>query len=206
MTTLSAQDLTNLRTRPSGVIPHLSILHPVALLTALVNNGSIARGARTVAYDGGSGSGFATIAAGMTLIVTTSVGQFRARVKTITGNQTSGTITLGENQIPWADNLVFSIYHNREIWTIPPTIRNGYQFKDYEFIYSDQGLKPTPVVVMGGHRAGQLSAGSVVFNLDASGSYATAQGASVSAYLWSCVHNGGGGSGIVGAQYLSIRL
>jgi len=196
MTVLNATQLTNLRTRQHATAPYLSILHPVALLTATVNNGSIAAGARTIAYDGGSGSGFATIAAGMTLIVTTSVGQFKARIKSISGSQSTGSISIGENAIPWGDNQVFSIYHYREIWVIPPTIRGGIQYKDFDIPYSDQGLKPTPILIMGGHRAGRLAAGTITFDLDASASYAMAQGASVASYIWSCVHNGGGTSGI----------
>lgn len=203
MAVLSSTDLTNLRSRVSAAKFYLSVLHPATLLTAKVNNGSIARGARSIAYDTGSGSGYPTITAGQTLEVVTATGTRKARIKTITGSAANGTITVGENDLPWADNQDFTILHNYEIWTIPPTIRNGIFYKDYEYNYYDQHLKPTPIVVMGSHRAKFLSGGSAIFNLNASASYAVAQGATISNFYWTCVKNGGGSSGITIANQAS---
>lgn len=196
MATLSAGNLVSLRTQIQRASPRLSILRPVVLLDGLVNNAAIARGARTIAFDNGSGGGFATIEAGQTLIVTTSDGLQRVRVKEITGSQSSGSIVVAENSINWADNQAFSIYHNYEIWPIPLTIRGGVFFKDYSIAYSDQNATPNPIALIGSHRVGTLSAGTVAFALNSSSSYAIANGASISSRVWSCAHNGGGTTGI----------
>lgn len=77
MATLTAGDLTNLRTKTHRITPYLSICQPVTLLTADVNNGSITRGERSIAYDGGSSpsaDAFNAIAEGQTLAVDTATG------------------------------------------------------------------------------------------------------------------------------------
>ena len=196
MSTLSAGQLVDLRTKKQTSSFKLSILKPVALLTALVNNVAIARGARTIAFDTGTGSGFATIEAGQTLIVTTADGLQRVRVKSISGSQASGSIVVAENSISWADNQAFSIYHLYDIWPIPLTIRGGVFFKDYDLAYSTQNLTPNPVAIIGSHRTGTLVAGTIDFSLNSSSSYAIASGATISSRVWSCVHMGGGTSGI----------
>lgn len=196
MTVLTSQDLENLRDKQHAGIFYLSVLHPQTLLSALVNDAGIERGERAIVYDTGSGSGFATVAAGQTLQVITATGTRKARVKSITGSQSAGTIVIGENPLSWGNNQALSILHNYEIWTIPPTIRNGVFYKDFNLQYSDQHLKPSPIVIMGGHRAKFLTAGEAVFQLDASASYAVAPAATISAYNWTCVHNGGGASGV----------
>lgn len=155
MATLSPTDLTNLRTTRGAITPYLSVFQPVTLLTAQVNNGSIARGARTIAYDNGTGSGFSTIAAGQPLLVQTSVGVKRVRIKSITGSQSTGTITIAENgHIPWADNQVITVLHDYPIWTIPPCIRGGVFYKDYNTQYGGQNLTPTPIAIAGPDKAG----------------------------------------------------
>lgn len=200
MSTISPTDL---RTKTARASTFLSIFQPATLLTGLVNNGAITRGARSIIYDSGTGSGFATITAGQTLEVDTVYGTKRVRIKSITGSQASGTITVDENAIIWGDNLVIRIFHLYEVHPAPPAIRSGVFYKFFDTIYSNQNSQPNPVVIMGSHRADTLTAGSVVFNLDASGSYAVAQGATISSYLWTCVHNGGGTTGITIASAAS---
>lgn len=200
---MATVSVTNLRTQTAQASTFLSIFQPATLLTALVNNGSITRGARSIVFDSGTGSGFATITAGQTLEVDTVYGTKRVRIKSITGSQASGTITVDENAIIWGDNLPIRIFHLYEVHPAPPAIRSGVFYKFFDTVYSNQNLTPNPVVIMGSHRADTLTAGSVVFNLDASGSYAVAQGATISSYLWTCVHNGGGTTGITIASAAS---
>lgn len=187
---------TDLRTKRASCGVYLSILQPVTLLTAQINNASIARGDRSIAYDSGTGSGFSAITAGQTLEVDTADGTYKIRVKSITGNQTSGTITVDENGIVWADNQTLRIKHLYEPHPIPPAIRSGVFYKFYNTTYSNQNSQPNPVAIIGSHRAGLLSSGSITFQLNSSSSYAIANGASISSRVWSCVRNGGGTSGI----------
>ena len=196
MATISAPDLVLLRTAINKVTPYFSVLQPTTLLTALVNNASATRGMRTIAYDGGTGSGFSTIEAGQTLEVDTADGTFRTRVKSITGNQTSGSIVVDENPLVWLDNQVIRVIHSYDIQPIPPVIRSQIFYKFYDLVFSDQTVEPPPVAIIGSHLAGFLSAGSIVFQLNSSSSYAIADGASISSRVWSCVHMGGGTTGI----------
>lgn len=187
---------TDLRTKRQASALHLSIFQPATLLTAQVNNGSIARGARSIAFDNGSGSGYSTIAANMLLEVDTNDGTEWVTVRSITGSQSSGTITVRENGINWGDNDVIRIKHFYPLVPIPPTIRSRIFYKDYNTSYTNQNSQPNPVAIIGSHLVGRLSAGSVAFSLNSSSSYAVANGASISSRVWSCVHNGGGTSGI----------
>lgn len=198
MATLSAGDLTNLRTKQHHANLYLSVFQPASLLVAQVANASIARGARSIAYDTGSGTAaeYATIEAGQTLEVDTATGTEYVRVKAITGNQVSGTITVAENGIVWDDNQVIRIKHNYELWPVFPAIRSGVFYKDYNVSYSNQNSRPDPVAIIGPHLCGFLSAGSIAFSLNSSSSYAIASGATVSSRVWSCVHNGGGTGGV----------
>lgn len=196
MATISAGDLVKLRAQIGRSSIFLSPFQPVTLLTALVNNGAITRGARSVIYDTGSGSGFATIEAGQLLEVDTNDGLKWVRVKSISGTQTAGTVVVDENSIDWSDNVALRIKHFYPIVAAPPTIRSGVFYKFFDRAYGGENLTTFPVAIMGSHRAGFLSSGSIAFALSASASYATAQGASISSYLWSCVHNGGGVGGV----------
>src|SRR3990172_719955 len=99
MSTLSAGNLVDLRTKRQASSIYLSSFQPVTLLSALVNNVAITRGARSIVYDSGAGSGFATIEAGQLLEVDTVDGLKWVRVRSITGTQTAGTVVVDENSI-----------------------------------------------------------------------------------------------------------
>lgn len=196
MATISAPNLVLLRTNINRVTPYLSVLRPSILLSAQVD-GLHARGARTIAYDSGSSSSFSTIEAGQTVWFYTSDGIVRSRIKSITGVASSGSFEIDENGIgPLADNTVLEIYHNYEIVPIPPVIRSQIFYKFFDLVFVDQTIEPPPVAIIGSHLAGFLSAGSIVFQLNSSSSYAIADGASISSRVWSCVHMGGGTTGI----------
>lgn len=170
MATISAPDLVLLRTTQHKLTPRLSVMQPVALLTARVNNGAIARGARSIAYDGGGGSGFATIEANQTLWVGTSAGAYNVgtvRVKAIAGNQAAGTITVAENGIDWVDDLYLTVLHNYEIWPIPLRVSGGVFYIDYDVTFSGQTSQPPPVAIAGSHRAARLTQTSITATIDA---------------------------------------
>lgn len=197
MTTLSAGNLTSLRSTKHHTNLYLSILKPVDLLVATVN-GAHNRGARSVSFNNGTGSGFSRIAANQPLIVETATGDEIVRVKSASGTQSSGSISLAENGIVWGSGDTFRIkYDHSQIWPIPPAIRSGVFFKDYNIQFqTGYATQPSPVVVMGSHLAGFLSSGSIAFNLNSSSSYAIADGASISSRVWSCVRDDGSTAGI----------
>lgn len=172
------------------------------MLSALVN-GSFDRGARSINYDTGSGAGFASILAGMTLQVETAYGPEIVRVKSISGNQSSGTITLAENGIVWGNNDAIEISHQFEIWPVPPGILNGVFYRDFNVAFPGFPAAAPPVAISQGVLAGFLSAGSIQFTITLADSYAIANGATISSYSHSVVHNGGGTSGITIASAAS---
>lgn len=192
MATISAPDLAKLRTNVHRSSFYLSVFQPVVLLQSLVT-GSPTRGQRAVQYNTGTGTAgqFAAIEAYQLVEIVTSTGTESVRLKSITGNQVTGTITIDENDIAAANGDVIRVLHFYPLVAIPPAIRGGVFYKFFDVVYSDGNSKPPPVAIIGPHLVGVLSAGSVAFSLNSSSSYAVAQGATISSRVWSCVHNGG---------------
>lgn len=208
MTTISPTNLRPPTVHKSNL--YLSILAPATLLSAQIN-GSPGRGGRTVNFDNGTGSatGYGVVSAAVTagsnanigtalmVEVTTAYGVEIIRVKSISGNASSGTLTLAEHAVVLADNQAIVIKHFFQIAPVPPAIRSQVFYKDFNITFAaSYATQANPVANIGQHFAGFLSAGSLALSLNAGGSYAVASGASISSHLWACVHNGGGTGGI----------
>lgn len=186
MATLDATQLSNLRTQQQAARLFLSVFKPTTLLTALINEPSATRGDRSLAYDGGSGSGFATIAQGQPLIFNGR----KVRIKAISGSQSSGTITLAENAEDWADNAPITVEHDYPLFPILPAFDadTGVFTKDTGTAasgetYTDQNSEPPPVCVVGaGAFVGYYQGTNVVFNVDLTNSYAIADSETISSY------------------------
>lgn len=183
MASLSAGDLTKLRTGQFASTPYLSVLQPATILSATVD-GAHNRGARSIAYTGGTGSAaeFALIGEGQTLEVDTDDGTKKVRVKSITGDESSGTITVDENGIVWGAGDSIRIKFEYRIWPVFPRISGGIFYKYYDLAYSDQNTQPPPVAIAGPHQAAFLPAdttGTIAAQVSASGDdgYATSAGA-----------------------------
>jgi hypothetical protein len=167
MAVMSAGSLINLRTKTARATPYISILQPATLLTAQTN-GAFARGTRTFLYNTGTGTAgqFATIQAGQTIWFYTDIGIQRSRIKSITGDEVSGSFEIDENDICGSagnvpDNTIIEIYHVWEIQPIPPVIRSQVFYKFYSISYTDQNEEPTPVAIAGPHRAFYASPGTI---------------------------------------------
>jgi hypothetical protein len=182
---------------------YLSVSRPRTLLTGQVNNGSIARGATSIAYDNGAGSGYSSIQAGQVLQVVTATRTEAVRIKAISGSQTSGTITVASNSILWGDNQALTVIEDYPIVPKNPYFNiSGAFYKDGDIAYSDQNEEPPPVVIAGPHRAQFLDdEGETYFQFRQSDCYAIAPGASLSSLAVSVapsagvtITNEGGGS------------
>lgn len=152
MPTLSAPDLVKLRTGQQAARLYLSVYKPTTLLTALINEPSAVPGQREIDYDGGTGTGFSLIEGGQPLIFNGR----KVRIKSITGNQTSGTITLAENSEVWADNAVITVQHDYPLFPMLPSFDAETEefFKDIGtgasgVAYTDENEEPPPVCVVG---------------------------------------------------------
>ena len=171
--------------------------------TGRVNDASIARGAQTIAYDGGSMQGnfaFADLTEGLMVWFGSSAGADdlgRRLLLSITGTATSGSMIIDWNDdLELADNSYISLIHFRPPWpkfswfstangfykSGPPSGSGGAGVD-----YSDQNEDPPPHVVMG--RCAVSIDGSAI-TVDASDSQPVATGATISTYAWTYTPSG----------------
>jgi hypothetical protein len=163
MPALTSPQLTSLRANGHKAKFFLSVSRPTTLLTALIN-GSPARGATSIPYDTGGGTGFSRIKAGQTLLVVTATGTKNVRIRSISGTQTSGTITVATNEIVWADNQALTVLEDYEPRSWLPYFNvSGQFFKDGNIAYP--GINPSvpPVCIAGPHRAARLARTNPLF-------------------------------------------
>lgn len=204
MSALTAPQITLLEDdHPHASLHYLSPVPKIPLLEARVNDLTITVGEDTVIYDGGTGTlaDFNLIETEMVLLLGTAAGLDnlgRGYVKSITGSQTSGTITMFWNSdIRWQDNAFITILMLFELRPRFPrfTISPETFYKDELLTYasqSDPNVDQHPIAIVGPCWAGFLISGSKVITLDGSESYAIAEGATITTYLWEVLHNTGG--------------
>ncbi len=209
MSALTAGQKTNLRDdHPHVNTSFLSPIPKVPLLQALVNDISIDLGALSVAYDNGVGTlaEFNLIEVDMTLLLGNSAGDDdlgRGRIKSISGDQTSGTITMAWNSdILWENNVHITILLLWEAWPKFPRFTTSPEvfYKDRDTTYASQNdpnKNQFPVPITGPGWAGNLVAGSKVVTIDGSNSYTIAVGATISTYAWTVIHNVSGATPVI---------
>jgi hypothetical protein len=128
------------------------------LLSASVN-GSLGRSVTAITYDGGSGSGYSAIRAGQTLRLTNSYSTYDVRIVSVTGTQTSGTITVAANDHIWEDNASLIVLEEYRVWPLLPRFTvDGTFYKDWDQTYIDETQSPYPVIDTD-HHVGVLPAG-----------------------------------------------
>ncbi len=216
MSALIAGQLVNLRDdHPHGNTTFLSPIPKVALLQAQVNDASIALGALSIVYDLGTGTlgDFNLIEVDMSLILGSSAGDDdlgSGRIVSISGDQTSGTITMSWNSdILWEDDAFITILLLWEAWPRFPrfTVSPEVFFKDRDLTYasqSDPNRDQFPVAIMGPGWGGDLVAGSIVITLDGTGSYPVAVGATISTFAWTVIHSVSGASPSIASASASL--
>ena len=186
---LSQSQLNTLRTFPQGTKLWLSVYLPATLLACRVNNSSIARGARTIAYDSVTSGSYLNIDADVTCMIGTAPGQDdigRIRVKSATATE----LTVAENTISWADNHYLTVIQQVDINAIFPRIINDPNnatnvifYKDYDIAYTNQNTVLGSFVNMGSHRAAFRESGNISLYYTSTGTY-NVNGDSLT-YLWS---------------------
>lgn len=169
-----------------------------------IDDGTIARGDQTIVYDTGALQGtfvFANLVTDLLLFVGSSAGaddKGRRRILSISGVEASGTIIVDWNDdIDWQDDDHLTIVHFFPPWARyswftatgpdfrkdgPPSGSGGAGVD-----YTDQNEEPPPLVIMGPHFAGELSAGTLAVQLSAANSQAVADGAAISSFAWAAV-------------------
>lgn len=170
--------LTLLREKPHNTKLYLSIYQPTTVLSAQVNDASIAKGARSITFDTVTAGSYSLIQSGMTLYVGSSAGAFdkgAIRVK----SATSSVLTVAENShIDWADDDYLTVVNFYEINPIYPRIiqdpsdpTQTLWYKDYDVAYTNQNTVLGSFINMGPHHAGFIEEGSCQVYYSASGTY-----------------------------------
>lgn len=188
---LTSEELSLLRKEGHRAKLYLSVHKPGTLMQARLNDADVERGDRSIVYDTGSGTGFANILAGMVLWVSDTAAGSKSkgtvRIKSVVGTVSSGTFTVAENSIDWADDDYLTVKDDFPLFPVFARLADdGTFYKDYDVAYTDQNEEPDPVAISGPHRAGFMSSGSCVFSFDQGDeSYAIAPGATISTHSWS---------------------
>lgn len=205
---LSPSNLELIRTRPQSTRLYLSVFAPRIVMQARVNNVSIAKGARTIAFDSVTAGNYSAVEAGMILWVGSSAGAKdigKIRIKGIE----PATLEVAENSdINWADNQYLTVYRYWAIDPIYPRIisdpadpENVIFYKDYDVAYSNQNSTLGAFVNMGSHRAAFLEGGSAQLWYTASGTAALQTGIALS-YDWSFEGGNPSGSALFSPGYI----
>lgn len=158
---LNAGDLALIRTRPQETRLWLSIFEPQTVLACQINDGSIAKGARTIPFNNVTEGSYLLVESGMTMYIGTSPGGRdvgRIRVRSATANN---DIIVSENShIEWVDDLYLTIVYFFEIWPMyTRLVQNGETvtfYKDWDIVYTNQNSVLGSFVNMGCHYAGFL--------------------------------------------------
>lgn len=206
MPIVAGGDLTLLRAQGHRSDVYTSFLIPPILWQARINDAGIVQGQTDIAFDTGTGSFFALIEAIQDLHVGVSagkddvggVGNGRLRIKSISSGDggVTGTVNVGGHSLPLQDAQYLTFLHDYPLRPrysfIDPSTETW--FIDDDETYSDQHEQPPPVVIAGPNRADFLVSGTVNLIVDASGSYAIADGASISSFALSVSSTAGSAS------------
>lgn len=185
---VSPAELVILRDDEHSMEIYGSALVPADIWSARINNASIGRGDTAIVFDDGSGSDFTLVEGYQEVWVGTSAGDSdvgRLRVRGISSGDAGVTGTLTAAPHPWiiGDDhyLTFKLdYPIRQAF--PLILGDGTFLKDRIIAYGDENKNTAPVGIAGPHRSAFIGTTDVDFDVDASRSYATAEGATITSY------------------------
>lgn len=172
---------------------YASFLRPLTLWTARVNNGAIARGATTIAFDGGTGLDWNAVEGLQTLWVGSAaglndLGKVRLRAKSSGDGGATGSLTVAANSLLWADNAYLTFKHNYELDARYPWIDPATEifYKDRDIAYAGQTEEPEPVCVADIYnQADMVREGELYYFFTLARSYPMAAGATITSYACS---------------------
>jgi hypothetical protein len=197
MTVISANDLAFLRETHHRSNFYLSMLKPLTLWTAQVNDAEIEAGETEIVFDTGAGSHFAAIEAPQTLWVGTAAGLYdigiiRIRGITSADSGVTGTVTVAAQNFPWASDLHLTFIHNYELWAVYPLIDPITEvfYKDRNIPFTDPHRPPVPILSLSS-KAGFIRNGSLTFFVNTSFSYPIENGTTIVSYDLSCYPTAG---------------
>lgn len=174
--------------------PHLYFWEPVPIFKARVNMpGSITYPLSSLTYDSVTLGAFGDVAFDATLLLGTSEGADdlgRVRVKSV---PTSSSIPVArasrgieDGQLDVQDNAYITILDDYRIWAKVPyfDLDAGIDYKDGDVPPGTFNTNIPPVANTGPGFADYISSGVITVDFDGSGSYAVADGATLTGYAW----------------------
>lgn len=176
----------------------LFLLQPTVVFAGRVNLASATYPLQEIPFDGVTTGAYGDIVSGMTIVLGSSAGASDYGRQRIRKAATSTTIYVGRSsqgvnfgELNVQDNAYITVLDLREVWakiqqvtTTPPP--NGTIYKDGDVAYGEHTIYPPPVANTGPGFAGTIdpSTGLVTVQFNGTGSFATADGASISTYTW----------------------
>lgn len=169
-----------------------SFLKPLTLWFAQVHSSVLNRADTLIPFNNGGGSHWAAIEPFQEVWVGTTPGTYditKLRIKDVntTDGGVTGAVTVQPNNVIWQDDWYLTFKHNYPFMAMYPFIDTDEVFyKDTDITYNDENSDPSPVVVAELFpRAQRLKNNYAVVYINAAGSYAIKNGASIVSYTCS---------------------
>jgi hypothetical protein len=185
---VTTEELELVRSNEQSSELFLSIIDPVTIYTARVNQTfSTKDRVVQVTFDGGSGT-LADVKPGMTMYIGTSAGAYDAGQVRIRKTPIAGTFYIGEtSDVLWADDLYLTVVDEFGLWARHINIASNVPYMDWDIAYSNQHTNTNPIPILGPRLVPvwvDEVTGEVTVNFDSSLSY-TLDDTSVSGVVWS---------------------
>jgi len=184
----TAGELVTLRssghaTRIQVAFPEFHTIYTAELDTVPTSNDQVGE----IAFTNGSGT-LGDVLADMTLYVGTSAGAFDLGMCRIRKAPIAGTFYVGEiSEIEWdaGGTIYLTVVDDYGLWSRPVRLVSGVAKMEYDVDYSDQHEDFDPVPVLGSHKVGKLSGGTVTVQLGPSADTASwVEDSTISSYAW----------------------
>lgn len=176
------------RLHPARQTYYAYIHDPAVIFQANVATSSFTYPVVQLPFDGVSIGAYTDVSPGMTVRIETSGGTFKnyATVRKAPTSNTLYLIPVGRVDLTFADNDIIKVLDDFRLYSkIPRITSDGTQYKNWDVAWSSAAAAEPPVANAGGWVAKRITSGSTItVEFSGSGSYAVANGASISTYLW----------------------
>lgn len=172
---------------------HLFLLPANIIFAAQVNQGSFTYPIAEVAYDNVTDGAPTNVQVGHTVLFGLTpggdeLGRGYARDLVSPPTLYFGRSSYGtrDGQVALSNDAYITVLEDHRVWMRPPRIDGTTIYKDHDIAVGDYGSEQPPVANCGPWRAGTIDSGTgkLTLNFSASNSFAVADGATITGYLW----------------------
>jgi hypothetical protein len=185
------------RTHPYRYRGNLFLLKPAIVFAARVNQASFTYSLAEFTYDGVTTGAYTDVQPGMTICFGTTPGAYDLGRQRVRKAFTSVTGYIGwsgrgkrDGEVDLADDAYVTVYKDFRIWAKTPRILpDGTMYKDFDVPVGTNGSQPPPVANAGSGVSAfgdplAIPSEYLAVQLDGSASFAVAEGATITDYLW----------------------